>query len=65
MRIQTMHPDKIVKTLGILDTYCTNKKFKENLKNLLIYIQNVAKGNGAKNKTDLKTIVTKVITSCN
>ena len=62
MRIQTMNPDEIVGTLG---AFCTNSKFKENLKNLLIYIQNVAKGNGANNKTDLKTIVIKVITSCN
>lgn len=69
VRIQNMDPKKIVDdtlgAFGILDKYCTNPKFKVNLKNLLIYIKNVANGNGDKNNTDLKDIVTKVITSCN
>ena len=66
VRIQNMDPDNIVGTLdtfGIIDKYCKTKDFKTNLKNLLIYIQNVAKGD--KNTTDLKDIVTNVITSCN
>ena len=67
VRIQNMSPAKIVDTLGafgILDKYCKHTDaFKANLIELLTYIKNVA--NSTKNKTDLKDIVTKVITSCN
>ena len=71
VRIQNMSPEKIVNdTLApfgiLLNKYCKNNKidaFKTHLTELLTYIKNVAINK--KNKTDLKTIVTKVITSCN
>ncbi len=66
VRIKNMNTEKVVNTLGtfgIIDKYCKNKDFKTNLTDLLNYIKNVADDN--KNNTDLKTIVTKVITSCN
>jgi RecJ-like exonuclease len=68
MRIQNMEPEKVVDTIvdplvsfGIIDKSCNT--FKKNLIDLLTYIQNVAKGNN--NETNLTTIVTKVIRSCN
>jgi len=72
MRIQNMDPKKVVDTIvdplasfGIIDKYCKNNihAFKNNLTELLTYIQNVA--NGKKNTKGLTTIVTNVIRSCN
>lgn len=78
VRIQNMNPQKVVDTIvdplasfGIINKYCKNhtknhtEDFKTNLKKLLTYIKNVAKGDRNKNKTNLTTIVKNVITSCN